>query len=208
VLQEQPSARQEEKMDTLETERLVIRPFATDDLQDAHQLLDEDIQWAGPSVTVAQREARLRLYIALANWDDTGRIYGLRALVLRGSKRMIGICGFHPDLWSPDWKAVFWPQLFDTYDPLIMGRYASLELGIGYALSCKERGRGYATEAVRAALGHAFGQFKVGRVFATTDRGNRDSVRLMERVGMRTATNPDMDTTWPGVVGVVENPLL
>jgi len=46
------------------------------------------------------------------------------------------------------------------------------------------------------------------RVFATTDRDNRDSVRLMWRVGMRTATNPDANARWPGVVGVIENPLL
>ena len=195
-------------MDTLKTERLVIRPFVSDDLQDAHQLLDEDIGWAGPSITVEQREMKLRLYVALANWEDTGRIYGFRALVLRDSRRMIGVCGFHPDLWSPAWKAIFWPQLFDRYDPCRMGRYASLELGIGYALSRQERGRGYASEAVRAFVDHAFCQLKVGRVFATTDRDNHDSVRLMAHVGMRTATNPDRDTPWPGVVGVIENPLL
>jgi RimJ/RimL family protein N-acetyltransferase len=195
-------------MDTLETERLIIRPFVIGDLMEAHQLLDAGIQWAGPSTTIEQREAKLQLYIALANWEDTGRLYGFRAIVLRCSERMIGICGFHPDLWSPEWKAVFWPQLCDTYDPRTMGRHTSLELGIGYALSAQERDKGYGSEAVRAALDHAFRELKVGRVFATTDRHNPDSVRLMERVGMRTATNPDINAIWPGVVGVIENPLL
>lgn len=142
-------------------------------------VLDEDIGWTGPSFTIQQREAKLRLHTVLASWKDTRRIYGYRAVVLKGSKRMIGICGFHPDLWSPYWRDVFWPQLLDMRDPRAVGRYATLELGIGYALSRKERGQGYGSEAVRAALDHAFRRLKVQRVFATTNRHNRDSVRLM-----------------------------
>jgi RimJ/RimL family protein N-acetyltransferase len=120
---------------------------------------------------------------------------------------MINICGFHPGLWSPDWKDIFWPQLFDMRAPRAVGRYATLELGIGYALSREERGQGYGSEVVRAALDHAFRRLEVQRVFATTDRHNRDSVSLMQRVRMRTATNPDVTTNWPGVVGVIENTL-
>ena len=47
-------------MDTLETERLIIRPFVTDDLEVAYQLLDIDIQWSGPSFSLEQRRKRLQ----------------------------------------------------------------------------------------------------------------------------------------------------
>ena len=56
---------------------------------------------------------------------------------------------------------------------------------IGYTLARGAQGRGYATEAVRALLGYAFGTLGLHRVSATTDCGNAASVALLERVGMR-----------------------
>jgi RimJ/RimL family protein N-acetyltransferase len=176
-----------------------------DDLDEVHRLLDGDLQWRGPGFTLEQRRERLHLHVGLARWDDTGCLYGIRALILKDSGRLIGICLFHPDLWLPRWKAVFWPRLFDQPLSPFDQSYASLELGIGYALSSRHRGRGYAAEAVRAFLDHAFGVLKVGRVFAVTDRANNDSLRLMQRVGMCTARNPDAEVVYPGVVGVIEN---
>lgn len=192
-------------MNTLETERLIIRPFTMADLEEVHRLLDDDLQWRGPGFTLEQRRERLQLHVGLANWDDTGCLYGIRGLILRNSGQLIGICLFHPDLWLPRWKAVFWPQLFEQPLSSFDQSYASLELGIGYALSSHHRSHGYAAEAVRAFLGHAFGELQVGRIFATTDRANTDSVRLMQRVGMRTARNPDGEVVYPAVVGVIEN---
>jgi len=192
-------------MDTLETQRLIIRPFTMDDLATAHELLDRDILWGGPSVSRAERRQRLQFQVGLANWDLTGSIYGHRAILLKESGLMIGFCHLWPELWSPAWKGVFWPALFPGYDHGTMGRDASLEMAVGYALSTRQRGRGYATEAVRTVLEYAFGKLKVARVFATTDRENADSVRLMRRVGMRVAANPDPSCVYPALVGVVES---
>ena len=192
-------------MDTFETERLIIRRFVADDLLAAHQVLDLDLEWSGPAFTLDQRRERLQLYIYLAGWQDTGRLYGFRAITLKASQQLIGLSGFHPDVWSPRWKAVFWPALFPERDPAAFGAHASLELGVGYALSQAARGQGYASEAVNALLEHAFRALRVERVFATTDQANTDSVKLMERVGMRTARNPDALAAYPGVVGVIEN---
>lgn len=192
-------------MHTLETKRLIIRPFAMDDLSQAHHLLDGDIQWAGPCCSIEQRREQLQFQIALANWDLTGRIYGHRAILLRESRLMIGFCHLWPELWSPHWKTVFWAQLFPDDEHSALGWYASLEMAVGYALSSQQRGYGYAAEAVKALLGYAFAELRVPRVFATTDRGNADSVRLMRRVGMRVATNPDADCMYPAVAGVIHN---
>ena len=88
-------------MDTLQTERLTIRPFVMDGLEQVHQFLDLEIQWAGPSFSCEQRAEKLQLYVALANWDDKGRIYGNRAIIHRESERMVGMCGLHPTYGRP-----------------------------------------------------------------------------------------------------------
>jgi len=176
-----------------------------DDLPEAHQLLDIDIQWAGPNRSLEWRRERLQLYNGLAHWEDTGCLYGYRALELKSTGEIIGIAGFHPDYWSPEWKAIFWPPLFNSFNPVTDGPFGSFELGIGYALSKLQRGQGYAAEAVNALLHFACEVLQVGRVFAVTDRANQDSVNLMKRVGMRVAANPDTQAVWPGHAGVYEH---
>lgn len=48
-------------VDVLRTARLAIRPFTMDDLQDVHCLLDVDLEWAGPGVTLEERRKKLQL---------------------------------------------------------------------------------------------------------------------------------------------------
>src|SRR5258708_30737716 len=114
------------------------------------------------------------------------------------SDQLVGLCGFHPDLWSPQWKTIFWPTLFG--DGVGLYGQASLELGVGYALAHAARGYGYATEAVSALLNHAFQTLHINRIFAITDQGNVDSAKVMQRAGMRGAHNPDEQTSYPGIV--------
>jgi ribosomal-protein-alanine N-acetyltransferase len=54
---------------------------------------------------------------------------------------------------------------------------------LGYALAPALWGRGYATEAVRLALAHAFGVLRLHRLEADIDPRNASSLRLIERVG-------------------------
>jgi RimJ/RimL family protein N-acetyltransferase len=180
-------------METLETARLCIRPFTPDDLGAAHDLLDRDLAWSGEGFTRDQRRERLRFYADLAGWDDTGRLYGYRAVTLAESGTLVGICGFIPVMWKPRQRALLSPA---------DGLAAGLELEIGYALSSEHRGRGYATEAVGALLDHAFRVLGVQRVVAGTGRDNARSIALLERLGMRTVANPDRG--WPEVIGVLE----
>ena len=197
-------------MDSFETKRLIIRPFVMDDIEEAHQLLDVDIQWAGPSFSIDRRKKNLQREISLAQWEDTGCIFGYRAIILKETTQMVGMCGFLPTLWSSYQRALFWPQLYSQIEDTIHNPYASFELEIGYALSSQHRGRGYATEAVQVLVDYAFQTLKIRRLYASTNRKNADSIRFMERIGMRIASNPENpDVDWPGapgVVGVIENP--
>jgi RimJ/RimL family protein N-acetyltransferase len=77
---------------------------------------------------------------------------------------------------------------------------------VGYGLGSAFRGQGYATEAVRALLDHGLRVVGLRRIWAVTDRENVGSARLMRRVGMVTAANPDREAVWPGVVGLLEPP--
>lgn len=56
---------------------------------------------------------------------------------------------------------------------------------LGFSLHPDFQGRGYASRAVHALLGLAFGRFGMHRVSAATDVRNERSWKLMERIGMR-----------------------
>ena len=56
---------------------------------------------------------------------------------------------------------------------------------IGFTLSCEHQGKGYASEAVSCLLDYAFGDLGLHRVVAITDRENKPSIALLERLGMR-----------------------
>jgi ribosomal-protein-alanine N-acetyltransferase len=187
-------------MNILETERLIIRPFTMDDLEDVHHVLDVDLEWAGAGVTLEQRREKLQLEIALANWQLTGCLYGNRAIVLKETRELIGLCGFRPWIITPAERALYDPAGMTQDHPFNMP-----ELGVGYALASKHQGQGYATEAVNALIRYALQGLRVRRVVALTARGNETSVNLMKRVGMRIGINPDPQAIYPGAVGIIEN---
>lgn len=56
---------------------------------------------------------------------------------------------------------------------------------IGFTLDPSYRNKGYGTEAVKHLLGYIFNVLNMRRVIAITDVRNEDSIRLLERLGMR-----------------------
>lgn len=60
-----------------------------------------------------------------------------------------------------------------------------VQAALGWSFDPEFHGQGYATEAVRAAIGLCFGPLKLRRVIAECFAGNEPSWRLMERLGMR-----------------------
>jgi RimJ/RimL family protein N-acetyltransferase len=59
------------------------------------------------------------------------------------------------------------------------------QVEIGFTLSPRHQGQGFATEAVRGLLDFLLCDCHKHRVFASVDPRNRPSVRLLRRVGMR-----------------------
>ncbi|MEZ4657095.1 MAG: GNAT family protein [Caldilineaceae bacterium] len=195
-------------MDQLQTERLLIRPFAMDDAATAHQILDLEMQWDGDNVSLPQRKQILQRDIMLAEWHDGSRLFGARGIFLKATQQLVGLCGFHPWLWTPEQKALFWPEVLSTPATPAEYGHASFELSILYGLSNKQRGQGYATEAAKRLIAYAFDTLQVKRVFADTNRSNDGSINVMKRVGMRVARHPTRpDEEWPdgpAVVGCIE----
>lgn len=185
-------------MFVLNTHRLLLRPFTMDDLEDAHRILDEDIEWSGLGVTLERRRELLQLQVALGAWKLTKGIYGDRAMVLREDNRLIGLCGFRPWILKPEERALFDPDALVADHP-----FNAPELGIGYAVATPYQRKGYATEAISALIQYAFETLKIRRIVAHTGRGNDGSVAVMRKVGMRVGINSNADYPWG--VGLIEN---
>ena len=64
---------------------------------------------------------------------------------------------------------------------------------IGWRLACAHWGKGYATEAARAVVAHAFGPLGLDELVSFTVPANRRSRAVMERLGMTHAPADDFD---------------
>ena len=59
------------------------------------------------------------------------------------------------------------------------------QIEIGYTLSPKYQGNGYASEAVKAVINYVFSEWKKHRITASVDPDNIQSIKLLERIGFR-----------------------
>jgi ribosomal-protein-alanine N-acetyltransferase len=140
------------------TERLVLRRFQVDDVEDALAYRD-DVEFARflPHIpqpfTRSDAEAFVRTNMT-EPWDESPTF----AIVL--DQRVIGTVNFE-------------------VDP------ATRTAMLGYALGRAWWGRGLATEATRAAMMWAIEAFALVRIHASTELGNVRSQRVMEKLGMR-----------------------
>jgi RimJ/RimL family protein N-acetyltransferase len=104
-----------------------------------------------------------------AHWDEHG--FGQLAVEERASGRVVGRSGssYHR----------LWPQ----------------DVEVGWGIDPAAWGRGYATEAGAAAIGHAFDVVGVDRVVSIVHPENAASIRVAEKLGERPlATLPWDDT--------------
>jgi len=82
--------------------------------------------------------------------------------------------------------------------PRAASRAHGVQAELGWSLRPEETGRGYATEAVEAALSICFDDLGLRRVTASCFVANTQSWRLMERVGMRREARTVKDALHPG----------
>lgn len=144
----------------LQTKRLTLRPLTPEDLGAAHRVFDDpDVRrhlFDDESVAVETARSLLRR----SERDFAGGSVGLFGIRLRGSRGMIGFCGFFVV------EGVGEPEL-------------------SYGLLPAAWGRGYATEAARAVARFGLETAGFGRVLVATDEANVASVRVIERLGAK-----------------------
>lgn len=181
-------------MRELETSRLLIRSFTTNDLDAFSRLMDASFD--RPSHLEAYREQVT--YYMLAE-RVTARLhqppYGDRAMVLKETGMLIGSVGLVPCL-AP------FGQLPSFGG--VEGSKFSPEVGLFYAVLPEHRGRGLASEAAAAMARFSFASLNLRRIVATTEYNNAPSVAVMRRIGMTVQHNPWPLPQWFQVVGVLE----
>lgn len=144
----------------LATARLRLRPVAARDVDALHALwTDPQVRrWLWDDVVIARETAAARVAASQASFAASG--WGLWALELRSDGALAGAAGLV------------------EIDP-------ALGPELVYSLHPAHQGCGYATEASRAVLDHAFGALDLARVPGRTDAPNLASARVLERLGMR-----------------------
>ncbi len=150
----------------LESTRLVIRPFREEDgaawlalVNDAE--VNRYLPGDGKPVTLDDFRRALQRRAAA----ERERGYAMWAVERRDNGEFVGQCGCYP----------------------AEGKGPEIELAYHYLPS--SWGCGYASEAARAVLAHAFGTLRLDEIIALVMRGNTGSSRVVEKIGMRLVTD-------------------
>jgi [ribosomal protein S5]-alanine N-acetyltransferase len=193
-------------MPTLETRRLIIRPFSMDDLPPMHRLLDVELREVELGTVGAQtlHERAEWLQWTILSYTQLAKLYqppyGERAVVHKHTQQLIGACGFVPCLDAFEQFAALSPAPRPSHHWL-----STPEFGLFYAITPAFRGQGYATEAAQALVDYAFQHLRLKRIVATTTYENAASMGVMRKIGMRIERNPYQEPPWLQIVGVLEN---
>jgi RimJ/RimL family protein N-acetyltransferase len=144
----------------ISTERLILRRFTHDDVQDIITFVSHpSVARATPEIEPA--ESAVIKYIDQQNSYrpfEQDKCFDL-AIELKSDGKVIGLLS------------------------LICRKHRQAE--IGWALGVDHRGHGFAAEAARALMTVGFASLGLHRIFATTSSANVPSWMVMERLGMR-----------------------
>ena len=143
---------------TIETERLILRPPAGDDLDGwaAFAADPEATRFIGG--VQSRANAWRQLCVVAGSWTING--FGMFSVIERQTGRWVGRLG--------PWRPEGWPGT-----------------EVGWGLTREAWGRGYATEGSIAAIDWAFDALGWDEVIHAIDPANTPSRRVAERLGSR-----------------------
>jgi [ribosomal protein S5]-alanine N-acetyltransferase len=147
-------------MEPFETKRLLLRPLTINDLDDLHNLysrLRVMKYITGTARSYQKTGERLKHHIA----DHQQFGFGLCAAILKETGEMIGRCGMEP-----------------------VEEDHGMEGDIAWMFLPEYWGQGLATEFGGAQIDYGFYRLGLVRIFATANRDNFASIRVMEKLGM------------------------
>lgn len=148
-------------MQTLETERLDLRPFTTDDAPFVLTLLNEPsfLRFIGDKKVRNLEDARQYLLNGpIASYNVHG--FGILLVELKDTNIPIGMCGLikREELPEPD---------------------------IGFAFIPDYWRQGFAFEAATAVMNDARARLKLTHILAIVNPDNESSIKLLERLGLK-----------------------
>lgn len=145
----------------IETERLLLRNYRTEDFERVHiydSLLDfSQYDVWGPNTV---EDTKKFITDAITKAQKTPRYEFEFAVCLKHENLLIGGCGIRRES--------------------ELSRVANM----GYAINPDFQGKGYATEATKALIRFGLKELSLATVYATCDTRNVASYKVMERVGM------------------------
>jgi RimJ/RimL family protein N-acetyltransferase len=146
----------------LRTERLLLREFVPEDWRTVYAY-QNDPRFLEFSEWEHRTEQDVKAFVQrfMDQQNDTPRVKFQLAIVLPETNRLIGNIGIR----KPGVKAY--------------------NAELGYELDARQWNNGYATEAATEMLKFAFEQLRLHRVTARVISTNENSVRLLEKLGMR-----------------------
>jgi ribosomal-protein-alanine N-acetyltransferase len=144
----------------LETDRLRFATWIKEDWKDFQKIATDPLVVRYLGTGEAWPEERTREFVSrqCENWEKQGIC--LWKLLPKDSDTLIGICGLQRLPEGPD-------------------------VEIGWWLDPAHWGKGLASEAARHALAYGFEVNRLERIVAIAHAANRDSLRVMEKIGMR-----------------------
>jgi RimJ/RimL family protein N-acetyltransferase len=153
-------------MNSIETERLIIRKFTTEDLPKLIELRVEPevYKYLGGDALQNPEAIKIRLQFYIDCYEKYG--FGMSAVIWKETDEMIGWSGLQP--------------LADTG-----------EIEVGYGFAQEFWGKGLATECAKAWLDHGFNKANLERIVAVAYPENNASWRVMEKLGMKYEKNEE-----------------
>jgi ribosomal-protein-alanine N-acetyltransferase len=144
-------------MNEIETERLRLRLFRPNDLDDLSLIFSNPdvVRHLGSGQPASREETETALCSIIRHWDVYG--FGRWAAILKSTQKLIGYCGLRSFQGTPE---------------------------LVYLLAKEYWGMGLATEMARTSLRYGFEERKFERIIALTKLANVASQRVMRKIGM------------------------
>lgn len=155
---------------SLSTERLLLRRWTAADIAPFAALNADPVVMERFPATLTLDQTKSFVAAAEAHFEREG--FGLWVAELIATGEMIGFIG----LSIPRFEAHFTPCV-----------------EIGWRLAHKYWGRGYAPEGASAVLNDAFTRLNLEEVVSFTSTLNSNSIRVMEKIGMKRDPSEDFD---------------
>ena len=144
----------------IETERVLLRKFTLDDVDDAWEMnRDPEVRkyLLGEGEPTRDQVRKLIEQNTLGDYEKYG--YGRLAVIHKADNRFIGFTGLK---YMPDLD----------------------EVDVGYRLCRDYWNQGLATEATRPTIEYGFRELNLDRIIAMALPGNKASIRVMQKLGL------------------------